>query len=142
MMRLPFVKMAGAGNDFVVLDWRAGVLPASLPSLARRLCDRRRGIGADGLMHIERGTRASARVRYFNADGTNAGLCGNGARCAALEAARLGLGGPSLTLDFGGLVVSAELGDNRVRIGLGALAAKPWNSCWRWDRSGWGCTGW
>jgi diaminopimelate epimerase len=76
-------------------------------------------------MHIGPGDQASARVRYFNADGSDAGLCGNGARCAAIEASRLGLGGSELTLDFGNLVVTAELRDDNVRVGLGPLREEP-----------------
>jgi diaminopimelate epimerase len=87
--------------------------------LARRFCDRRRGIGGDGLLHLEPGERANARVRYLNADGSDADMCGNGARCAALQAFRLGLGGHQLTLDFGTRVVAAELDGNAVRVALG-----------------------
>jgi diaminopimelate epimerase len=78
---LRFVKMSGAGNDFVLVE---GPVGGSAAALARRLCDRRRGVGADGLLVLERGRAAGAphRVSYYNADGS-AAFCGNGSRCAA-----------------------------------------------------------
>ena len=85
-MNLPFWKMSGAGNDFVVL---AGAPRGrSGATLARRLCDRRSGVGADGLLAL---SRRGGRIRldYWNADGSPA-FCGNGARCAALWAAARG----------------------------------------------------
>lgn len=71
-----FFKMSGAGNDFVLVERPKG---GSLSKLARRLCDRRRGVGADGLLAVDRG---ALRLSYFNADGSEA-FCGNGSRCAA-----------------------------------------------------------
>ncbi|MFA6316212.1 MAG: diaminopimelate epimerase [Elusimicrobiota bacterium] len=89
---LPFAKMCAAGNDFVLLRApdaaRAGRGPARL---ARALCDRRRGIGADGLLIVETG-RSVPRLFYFNADGSRA-FCGNGTRCAAVWLHRRGLTG-------------------------------------------------
>lgn len=86
MRKVPFWKLSGAGNDFVLL---AG-LPRgrSGAALARALCDRRGGIGADGLLVLSR-RRGSARLDYWNADGSPA-FCGNGARCGALWAASRG----------------------------------------------------
>lgn len=79
-----FSKMHGAGNDFVVLDLRDGRAPPS-PALCRALADRRRGVGCDQILTIERGDDAAVVARYgiFNADGSRAGQCGNGARCVA-----------------------------------------------------------
>ena len=93
-MKIPFLKMHGAANDFVVVDHRAPFLPeaAALESLVRRLCDRRRGIGADGLLLLERDAGLDFSMRYFNADGRPAEFCGNGARCLARLALDLGLG--------------------------------------------------
>ncbi|MBI4387192.1 MAG: diaminopimelate epimerase, partial [Elusimicrobia bacterium] len=79
MRRLPFVKMSGAGNDFILLqkDWLGSAkVPAA--RLAKRLCLRRRSIGADGLLIVSR----SGRLSYHNADGS-AAFCANGSRCAA-----------------------------------------------------------
>jgi len=85
-MRIPFWKMSGAGNDFVLV---AGApLGRSGAALAKRLCDRRFGVGADGLLALSRKGRR-VRLDYWNADGS-AAFCGNGSRCAALWAAQHG----------------------------------------------------
>ncbi len=94
MHKLPFVKMNGAGNDFVLLDNRSGDLALDGPAVAR-LCDRHRGVGADGVLVVERPQNGHAdfRMRYYNADGGEAEMCGNGARCFARFAAHLEAGG-------------------------------------------------
>src|SRR5262249_13217919 len=75
--------MNGAGNDFVLLDNRSGELALSRQQIAR-LCDRHRGVGADGVLILEPATTgADFRMRYYNADGGEAEMCGNGARCFA-----------------------------------------------------------
>ncbi len=85
---LRFTKMNGAGNDFVLLDNRAGDLALTREQIAR-LCDRHRGVGADGVLVLERPTNgADFRMRYYNADGGEAEMCGNGARCFARYADR------------------------------------------------------
>jgi diaminopimelate epimerase len=84
--------MHGAANDFVVVDHRRTFLPETIEGLVRRLCDRRRGIGADGVLLIEGDSDADFAMRYFNADGGVADYCGNGARCVARLALDLGLG--------------------------------------------------
>lgn len=91
---VPFWKMNGAGNDFVVLDNRDNSLSLSGEQIAL-LCQRQRGIGADGLLAVEPAQNgADFRMRYYNADGGEAEMCGNGARCFArfvnfLEGGRL-----------------------------------------------------
>jgi diaminopimelate epimerase len=93
-MTIPFVKMHGAANDFVVIDHRAPFLPDETrrAPLLRRMCDRRRGIGADGVLLLERDRDHDFAMRYYNADGLAADFCGNGARCLARFALDLGLG--------------------------------------------------
>ncbi len=91
-MKMPFTKMHGAGNDFVVVDHREPFLPRDLASLLVRMCDRRRGIGADGVLLMERDPELHFAMRYFNADGGVAEFCGNGARCLARFALERGLG--------------------------------------------------
>jgi diaminopimelate epimerase len=90
---IPFLKMHGAANDFVVIDHRRPFLPENLEPLVIRMCDRRRGIGADGVLLLERDREFDFAMRYFNADGRPADYCGNGARCLARLALDLGLGG-------------------------------------------------
>jgi diaminopimelate epimerase len=84
--------MHGAANDFVVVDHRQTFLPADPRELFRRLCDRRRGVGADGVLLLERDPELDFAMRYHNADGGVAEFCGNGARCLARFALGLGLG--------------------------------------------------
>jgi len=91
-MNVSFLKMHGAANDFVVVDHRRPFLPANPEALVRRLCDRRRGVGADGVLLMESDPEADFAMRYFNADGGAADYCGNGARCLARFALDLGLG--------------------------------------------------
>ena len=89
---VPFTKMNGAGNDFLVLDNRfLRFSDDELEALARRFCPRRTGVGADGLLALDDGD-ADFRMRYRNADGSLGTMCGNGARCLARFAARAGLG--------------------------------------------------
>jgi diaminopimelate epimerase len=81
MKKIKFTKMVASGNDFVVMD----KLPAgNLCALTRALCDRKFGIGADGLLLISKAKHADLRMRIINSDGSEAEMCGNGARCAAL----------------------------------------------------------
>jgi diaminopimelate epimerase len=85
LMTLQFTKMSGAGNDFVVIDNRSGAI-SDPRSLARRLCDRRWGVGADGLLLLEKSDKDDYRMMYYNADGSYGGMCGNGGRCLAYYA--------------------------------------------------------
>lgn len=85
MKQLPFIKMAGSGNDFILVDLRgrSNRAAAGGTRLARRWCDRKAGIGADGLLLVLSSRRAEARMRIFNPDGSEAKMCGNGLRCVA-----------------------------------------------------------
>ena len=95
---VPFTKMSGAGNDFLVLDNRfMRFTDAELEAMAARWCPRRTAVGADGLLALDEPDAPGAhfRMRYRNADGSLATMCGNGARCLARFAARAGLGDAS-----------------------------------------------
>ncbi len=84
MIAYPFTKCHGAGNDFVLIDATSGILlPVDLSAWARCLCDRRQGIGADGLLLLLPSHSADFRMRIFNADGSEPSMCGNGAYCMA-----------------------------------------------------------
>ena len=114
-MNLRFAKMSGAGNDFVLV--RAGDLKGRSPAvLAKRLCDRRRGIGADGLLVVEPRSGALG-LAYFNADGSRA-FCGNGSRCAVWYGHESGLvRGRRTRLDADGTRLEAEVtGREQVRL--------------------------
>jgi len=86
--KLAFVKMVGAGNDFIVIDNRVSGIGyrVSLSMLARSVCQRQTGLGADGLLVLEKSKKADLKMRIFNADGSEAEMCGNGLRCVALYA--------------------------------------------------------
>lgn len=85
-MALKFTKLVGTGNDFVLIDRRRGekISRAQGARLARELCERKHAIGADGLLVLEPSQKADFRMRIFNPDGSEAEMCGNGSRCAAL----------------------------------------------------------
>ncbi len=84
MTTIPFTKMVGTGNDFIVVDARHLRLPAPRWAAASRAwCDRHRGIGADGVLVLEPSRVADVKMRIFNPDGSEAEMCGNGARCVA-----------------------------------------------------------
>ncbi len=89
---IPFRKMHGAGNDFLVFDNRDGRLPlATVIERAPVWCDRRTGVGADGVLLLETAADADFHMVYRNADGSDAGMCGNGGRCLARFAHAMGL---------------------------------------------------
>ena len=123
-MQLPFVKMHGAANDFVVIDHRAPFLEEPLGTFVRRLCDRRRGVGADGVLLIEADPELDFAMRYFNADGGAADYCGNGARCLAARALALGLGrGGEVRFRTAAGVQSARRTGERYEVRFGRVAA-------------------
>ena len=121
-MRLPFTKMHGLGNDFIVLDaGAAGRVPEATE--LRRLADRRLGIGFDQALVLAPPRRPGTDVFYriFNADGSEVEQCGNGARCIArLIGARRGLGTGELTMDSAGGLVRAQVrSDGLVSVEMG-----------------------
>jgi len=97
----PFFKMSGSGNDFVVFDARAGIADQlDAADMIRRLCARGTGVGADGVVFIEPAAGAVFGMRYHNADGTRAELCGNAALCSTRLAVELGLAGEGEEFEF------------------------------------------
>jgi diaminopimelate epimerase len=83
-MPIPFMKLSGSGNDFILIDNREQIVaPRRAGALAAKVCAHRMSVGGDGLILIERSRRAHFRLRLFNADGSEAAFSGNGARCAA-----------------------------------------------------------
>lgn len=94
-MKIPFVKMSGAGNDMILVDHRGGLLRSLESAFAAAACDRRFGIGADGVILLEKDSEEPFAIRFFNPDGGEYGLCGNGARCVPVFAAEIGFEGPT-----------------------------------------------
>jgi diaminopimelate epimerase len=119
-MELRFTKMNGAGNDFVVIDNRSRQFSLDRKTIAR-LCDRHRGVGADGLLVVEPAEgQADFRMRYYNADGGEAEMCGNGARCFARYSARLMPEKPaSLSFETQAGVITAKLEGDLVSLDMG-----------------------
>ena len=117
MAKLSFVKMNGAGNDFVLLDNRAGTLQLDRSTIAR-LCDRHRGVGVDGVLILEPAQEnADHRMRYYNADGGEAEMCGNGARCFARYTKNVAGANGAMSFETPAGVIRAEFLDGeRVRI--------------------------
>src|SRR5437867_7143202 len=106
---LRFTKMNGAGNDFVLIDNRGGNVHLKRSQIAR-LCDRHRGVGADGILLLEKAAnRADFRMRYFNADGGEVEMCGNGARCFARFAKKVAGAQEKISFETPAGVISAEL---------------------------------
>lgn len=119
-MRLPFVKMHGLGNDFVVVD-RPGFDRDGWSSLAPRLANRRLGVGCDQVLVLGRSTAADLRMDIYNADGSRAEMCGNGVRCAARYARDRALTpeGPVRVETLAGVVTCTFRGD-LVEVDMGA----------------------
>jgi diaminopimelate epimerase len=91
MTGIPFYKMTGSGNDFVFVDGGRFPVESWSTDAIRRICDRRGGVGGDGLVVLTPEGADAARMVYFNADGSRAGMCGNAALCSTRLAARLGM---------------------------------------------------
>jgi diaminopimelate epimerase len=113
MRAIPFIKMHGLGNDFIVLDGRTVPLPPMTAAVARALGDRRTGIGFDQLILLEPSESHDFRVRFFNADGSESGACGNGSRAVAL------LHGARAIVETGGGPIALEPLEGGARVDMG-----------------------
>jgi len=105
-----FSKMAGGGNDFVIVDNRAAKIE-NVPELTRRICTRALSVGADGLILVEGSARATFRMRYYNSDGSLGAFCANGTRCAARFAFLNVIAGRKMTIETDAGLVGAEVGE-------------------------------
>ena len=112
-MRIPFTKMHGLGNDFVVLDARDQVLPEMTGLVASALADRQTGIGCDQLIVLQNSDAADFRMRIYNSDGGEVGACGNASRAVAI------LHGSSAKVETGGGVIAIEPTDGGARVDMG-----------------------
>ena len=123
-MKIPFIKMHGTGNDFIVIDCRdgkLGVMREELGALAKRLCDRRFGIGADQILLLNNSDKADFLMRIFNADGSEVEMCGNGIRCFAKYVWDRKLSAKSmLEIETAAGIIKPEKSGDLVKVDMGA----------------------
>lgn len=118
MKKLNFTKMVGSGNDFIVVELK-NLKTKELKNLAKNMCDRKFGIGADGMLVIEKSRIADIKMRIFNADGSEAEMCGNGARCVALWVSEnLNIGTENLRIETKAGIIKAKVKKDNVKIKL------------------------
>jgi diaminopimelate epimerase len=111
------MKMSGSGNDFILIDHRKPLLDVRLmKKFVQKVCRRRTSVGADGIIFIERSKKADFKWRFFNADGSEAEMCGNGGRCAARFAFLKGIAGSSLTFEALAGILSAQVNGRCVKL--------------------------
>jgi diaminopimelate epimerase len=114
MQKINFTKMVASGNDFVLIKLGYPVIRLSgYPSLAKNICDRKFGVGADGLLILEKSKIADIKMRIFNADGSEAQMCGNGARCVALYLSKR-----KVKIETKAGIIVSEVNDDSVKIKL------------------------
>jgi diaminopimelate epimerase len=113
----PFYKSTGCGNDFIIFDNREGEIPTT-SEFIKKVCERKFGIGGDGVLFIEKSHRSDFKMRIFNPDGSEAELCGNGARCIASVAKRLGVCTDNPSFETGAGVLSASIAGDTVKVSL------------------------
>ena len=119
MGKIPFYKMSGSGNDFILIDNRDGIVDDRyLEQLVVGACRRKMSVGADGLLLVEKSSRADFKWRFYNSDGSRAEMCGNGARCASRFAFLTGIAGSELSFETDVGLVTAEIIHDRVKIGM------------------------
>jgi len=116
---IPFAKMTGAGNDFIIIDNRQGVVPGDeMVNLAIRACRRGKSVGADGLLFIEEDRELDFAWRFFNSDGSEAQMCGNAARCVARLAYMDGIAGQDLAFRTIAGPIHAKVNGTTVKVQL------------------------
>lgn len=116
---IEFFKMSGSGNDFILIDNRRNTLSRiNIEEFVKKVCERKVSVGADGLIVIENSDRADFRWRFFNADGSEVEMCGNGGRCAARFATILGITEESLSFETGAGIIDAKVRGDLVKLRL------------------------
>lgn len=115
---IPFYKISAAGNDFIIVDNRKKILPRAVSALAKKWCERKHSVGADGLILLEPSAAAQFRMRFFNADGSSASMCGNGGRSIVRFAHLIGVAPKKMVFETDAGLVNAEIAGKTVRLGL------------------------
>ena len=119
MNKIPFYKMSGSGNDFIIIDNRTPHIDENdLAQFITRVCRRKMSVGADGFILIENSDNVDFKWRFFNADGSLAEMCGNGARCAARFAHVNGIAGTTLSFETEAGIISARISNRRVKVNM------------------------
>jgi len=114
--KLTFTKLSGLGNDFILFDNREKIFSGEERDFFRKICQRRISVGADGVILLENSARADFKYRHFNADGSDAEMCGNGARSICYYAVTHGLAPQSLRFEIHGVIYQATVDGNQVRL--------------------------
>lgn len=115
-MGIPFDKYSGCGNDFIVIDNRKETVKPLIAEQVVRLCKRKRGVGADGLIFVKDSQIADIKMSIFNADGTEAEMCGNGIRCLVDYCCRRAICPHSCTVETLGGILQAEWNKGEVKV--------------------------
>ena len=116
---IEFYKMSGSGNDFIIIDNRdLSLNVGDLPAFARRICERKISVGADGLFFIEPSNTVDFKWQFFNSDGSMAEMCGNGSRCVARYAYLKGIARKKMSFETIAGIISAEVNDDIVKVRL------------------------
>lgn len=124
---ISFSKYAGCGNDFIIFDNRTLFFPSNHDQLIKNLCDRSKGIGADGVILLENSLSADFKMRIFNADGSEAEMCGNGIRCLLKYIRELGFTHQSYTIETMKSNRIVEFCYQDVRVEMGSPTDLIWN---------------
>ena len=120
---IPFYKMSGCGNDFIVIDNRSHIVDQvieriDIAQFVADVCARKMSVGADGVILIEDSPQVDFKWRFYNSDGSNAEMCGNGARCAARFAYLNGLAEAQMAFETDAGIVKAHVYDDQVKVKL------------------------
>ena len=118
MTKIPFMKLSGAGNDFVIIDNRQDVISTDEVDFVIKVCARRISAGADGLLLVEDSDVADFKMRYFNSDGSEVATCGNGARCIAKFAYVNGIASEKMRFETKAGIYEAEIIGDNVRVSM------------------------
>jgi len=122
---IDFFKVSGAGNDFLLIDNLNGIWNVDWPAFAIATCSRPFGVGADGILVLEASEKADFLMRYFNADGSFGGMCGNGGRCVSRYASEKGVSGALVRFEACGSIYEAIVKRDTVQLRMPDITGFP-----------------
>lgn len=126
---IKFTKSVASGNDFVIIDNRRSVLKGDNSEIAKKLCNRFYGVGADGLLLVEKSKTAGFKMRIFNSDGSEAEMCGNGSRCIALYAYAKKIAPANMKIETMAGILDANVKGEDIKVKLTDPKDIKWNLC-------------